>query len=573
MPYNDGKNMLSLTCSMRVSWNSLNHFDFRDFNPGGRWAERQVIHFLSPDIIPSVFNSAGAFTEDALKSGMMVEFELKGGDLLFEELTKAPAFATFYAEPVLKLFLFEKVTVGDRVKAMVPIENRAEVISLLVECLNNHIDKTHKAIVSARVDNFMLNSDPRLNELLSTEKRLFHMRHHLRMKEGKEVSGPSSSLEDLQTYSPADQVATSATLLLNKAAYLKKLDQVDMFNSSRYASLLRKCELKGGPPLCKCLLQGENCPLRIMVGDHRFTYKNNWKSDTSMDFNISFDLEKKSKLQATMLAHKAYSSDFKSILDVKHIWDNRDGPIDAMRAFLDLAGEDYNFLIEFRQFFQEHFTVSVHNQIRSYLYQRLLNKFSSPWDSRAKRNSEIEISKSHAKKVLQVLQIPMDEGEVFLRWGIIQNVLDDPAFLDCLIELGNDPFNVNYNCESLLHLAALNDRPRLLRHGITLFKTKGESVDVRNSEGETPFFMKASEAYLPYSRDAREILEDLLQAGADPLSACDHFKTCVHKGVSATGCAQKTLFELMFPKIICIEAYTYPKPYCYIPYTIIRWLR
>ena len=112
------------------------------------------------------------------------------------------------------------------------------------------------------------------------------------------------------------------------------------------------------------------------------------------------------------------------------------------------------------------------------------------------------------------------------------NFSDNPKVIDAFLEIKCDPIFVKEATANLLHYAARANRPKVMKRALELFKQEKVTVDGKDENGKTAFFDGITTELGEDIYSLKEIIDELLEAGADPLSTEGNGMTCLHYAIA-----------------------------------------
>ena len=113
--------------------------------------------------------------------------------------------------------------------------------------------------------------------------------------------------------------------------------------------------------------------------------------------------------------------------------------------------------------------------------------------------------------------------------------IDDPRLSDTFAELGADLMTLDENNNTLLHWAIAANQKNVLNHAIQLFRESSHSIDQKNNDNFTAYFLLITDEVMLREQgphETRDTLEKLLEEGADPLSTKEEHETCLDYAVT-----------------------------------------
>ena len=196
-----------------------------------------------------------------------------------------------------------------------------------------------------------------------------------------------------------------------------------------------------------------------------------------------------------------------------------------------------NFLSEIHELFDEFYKMEyVEDEVRTFIYRQVLECFVDEVDPSSVGWDEI---KPWAIKVFQAFRIPPNapnpiqcNDRMIYNYCARFNYSDNPAVIDAFRSIGVNPIFAKRGKGCLLHAAALADCECVLKKAIELYDKIGVDVDWKDEENRSTFFLKITDKDTKNNKDTREMLEDLLNAGADPLSTAEGHVTCLHHAIA-----------------------------------------
>ena len=270
--------------------------------------------------------------------------------------------------------------------------------------------------------------------------------------------------------------------------------------------------------LCECLTSPEYCVLRIMMGHHRFVY------------NCDFDLDEgKKELLRNMPRRNIDSDNVSNPLSEEHLWENNQDPVSFMEVLLDLRGDNFVFLTEFRAFFDNLFVPAVDNDVRKYVYREALDGGKQTYGRRGRLWAQ------HVFNALNVEpQAPLGtECRMLIHdYCTFWNDNDDPSVVDFFVGLGADLLTADGDNNTLVHRAISVGRRRVLKRAVELFRKSEPSINQKNNDNMTAYFYLITHETAKNDEETRNTLNQMLSVGADPLSTRGEHETCLHYAIS-----------------------------------------
>ena len=289
---------------------------------------------------------------------------------------------------------------------------------------------------------------------------------------------------------------------------------------------------------CCCLnpRRGE-CFLKILFGHHRFTMNSLFINPSDEELHqererIVLDEEKLLKIKQHIedTAHLGFGMPLRQY----HYWEFQSKPTKTIHVILSNAGQDYNLLSQVRSLFDKFFHLEVFGgdmgySALEYIFEQVADACFGRADFFSVPLSGVV---SWAIKALKALDISAKgQDGLICNFCIQLNLNDDPRIIGAFEEIGADPISVQEGKQSMLHELAKFKRRRTLREAMRLFKEKNISVDWKFGT-LTAYSIKIIDTETKNDQNTREMLEEMLEAGADPLLPILKAATCLHYVIS-----------------------------------------